>query len=70
MKCNLVCGMAILAAALATPGAFAQQRAQARSTQAMTPSSPYLGIGVRDVDSDSAKKYNLKEVLNGKNVNE
>jgi serine protease Do len=62
MKCNVVCGMAILAVALATPGAFAQQRAQARSTQAMTPSSPYLGIGVRDVDSDSAKKYSLKDV--------
>src|SRR5215472_10603962 len=61
MKCNLAIGTALLIASLGTPGAFAQ-RAQARSTQAMTPASPYLGIGVRDIDSDSAKKFNLKEV--------
>lgn len=29
----------------------------------MTPgNTPYLGIGVRDIDPDSAKKFNLKEV--------
>jgi serine protease Do len=62
MRSNLAVGMAMAAALLVSPGAFGQ-RAQTHSTQVITPSnSPYLGIGVRDIDPDSAKKFNLKDV--------
>ncbi len=50
MKLHLAIGTALMAA-LVLPAAFAQAGAR-----------PYLGIGVRDIDSDSAKKFNLKEV--------
>ena len=56
---------AVAAASLAVPGAFAQtthvRRACGRR-RSSTPKSPYLGIGVKDIDSESAKKLNLKEV--------
>jgi serine protease Do len=48
----------------AMPG-FAQQtpRPGSRNAQVITQGNqPYLGIGVRDIDPDSAKKFNLKEV--------
>jgi serine protease Do len=62
MRIKLSIGMAMAVALLVSPGAFGQ-RAQTRSTQVITPSnSPYLGIGVRDIDPDSAKKFNLKDV--------
>jgi serine protease Do len=62
MRLNLAIGTAMAIALLGTPGAFGQ-RAQTRSTQVITPSGgTYLGIGVRDIDSETAKKFNLKEV--------
>ena len=62
MRINLGIGTAMAMALLASPGAFAQ-RATTRNTQVITSSNTtYLGIGVRDIDSDSAKKFNLKEV--------
>jgi len=62
MRTNLVIGTVMAAALLASPGAFGQ-RASTRSTQVITSSNTtYLGIGVRDIDTDSAKKFNLKEV--------
>ncbi len=50
MKLHLAIGTALMAA-LVLPAAFAQPGPR-----------PYLGIGVRDIDADSAKKLNLKEV--------
>lgn len=50
MKLHLAIGTALMAA-LVLPAAFAQPGPR-----------PYLGIGVRDIDADSAKKFNLKEV--------
>jgi serine protease Do len=61
MRINVAIGTAMAVVLAATPGAFAQ-RASARSAQAMTSSNTYLGIGVRDIEPDSAKKFNLKEV--------
>jgi serine protease Do len=50
MRFHLVTGT-VLMAALVLSAAFAQPAAH-----------PYLGIGVRDIDENSAKKFNLKEV--------
>jgi len=58
MRIHLAIGTALLAAAVSAPGAFAQARARTIVTGA----GPYLGIGVKDVDADTAKKLNLKEV--------
>jgi serine protease Do len=59
-------GLAILPLALLAATGFAQPttpRPGSRNVQVITPGNqPYLGIGVRDVDPDSAKKFNLKEV--------
>jgi serine protease Do len=58
MRIHLAIGTALLAAAVSAPGAFAQARART----IVTSNGPYLGIGVKDVDADTAKKLNLKEV--------
>jgi serine protease Do len=59
-------GLAILPLALLAATGFAQPttpRPGSRNVQVVTPGNqPYLGIGVRDIDPDSAKKFNLKEV--------
>jgi serine protease Do len=55
MRLHLAMGTALMAA-LALSAAFAEPAAH-----------PYLGIGVRDIDADSAKKFNRKEV-NGAEV--
>lgn len=60
MKFHLAIGAAVLAAAVSAPGAVAQTRN--RTIIANASGSPYLGIGVKDIDADSAKKFNLKEV--------
>jgi serine protease Do len=57
MKFYLAISTAVLAAVVSAPGAFAQTR-----RTIVVGNGPYLGVGVRDVDSDSAKKFNLKEV--------
>jgi serine protease Do len=54
-----------LTAALLTTGASAQVATtapRARAAQIVRTDRAYLGIGVRDVDSEVAKKLNLKEV--------
>ena len=50
MRLHLAMGTALMAA-LVVPAIFAQPAPR-----------PYLGIGVRDIDSESAKKFNLREV--------
>jgi serine protease Do len=58
-------GLAILPLGLLAITGFAQQtpRPGSRNVQVITQGNqPYLGIGVRDIDPDSAKKFNLKEV--------
>ena len=58
-------GLAILPLGLLVITGFAQQtpRPGSRNVQVITQGNqPYLGIGVRDIDPDSAKKFNLKEV--------
>jgi serine protease Do len=54
----LAISTAVLAAVVSAPGAFAQTR----RTIVVGGNGPYLGVGVRDVDSDTAKKFNLKDV--------
>jgi serine protease Do len=58
MRFQLAIGTAVLAAVVSAPGAFAQTT---RRT-IVVGNGPYLGVGVRDVDTDTAKKLNLKEV--------
>jgi serine protease Do len=56
-------GLAVLPLGLLVMAGFAQQTPRSRNIQVITPGNqPYLGIGVKDVDPDSAKKFNLKEV--------
>lgn len=58
-------GLAILSLGLLATSVFAQQtpRPGSRNAQVLTQGAqPYLGIGVRDIDPDSAKRFNLKEV--------
>jgi serine protease Do len=55
---QLAIGTALIAAAVSAP---VHAQTTARSAQVITNSRPYLGIGVRDVDSEVAKKLNLKE---------
>ena len=65
MRLHSACGAAILAAAaMLNPGAFAQTpRPGGHAAQMVGPANTaYLGIGVRDIDQDSARKFNLKEV--------
>jgi serine protease Do len=58
-------GLVVLPLGLLAITGFAQQtpRPGSRNVQVITQGNqPYLGIGVRDIDPDSAKKFNLKEV--------
>jgi serine protease Do len=58
-------GLSVLSLALLAAAGFAQPapRPGGRNAQVLTPAStPYLGIGARDVDPDGAKRLNLKEV--------
>jgi serine protease Do len=63
MRMKLAIGTA-LTAALLTTGASAQvvTTPKARAAQIVRTDRAYLGIGVRDVDSEVAKKLNLKDV--------
>ena len=64
MRMQLAIGTA-LTAALLTTGASAQVATtapRARAAQIVRTDRAYLGIGVRDVDSEVAKKLNLKDV--------
>jgi serine protease Do len=64
MRLKLAIGTAVIAAGVAAPGAFAQVvvAPKARTAQIMRTERAYLGIGVKDVDPDGAKRLNLKEV--------
>jgi serine protease Do len=64
MRIHLAIGTAVLAATLVVPGAFAQvTTVRPRRVEVMAGgNAPYLGIGVKDIDAESAKKFNLKEV--------
>ena len=66
MKVYLAIGTTLLATGMALPGAFAQGtgRAAPRARVATTISneSPYLGIGVQDIDSQRAAALKLKDV--------
>src|SRR3954464_11196019 len=63
MRIHLAIGTAVLAATLVIPGAFGQSATvRPRRVEVVTGNAPYLGIGVKDIDSDAAKKLNLKEV--------
>jgi serine protease Do len=55
---QLAIGTALIAAAVSAP---VHAQTTARAAQVITSNRPYLGIGVRDVDSEVAKKLNLKE---------
>ena len=58
MKVSLAISTAVLAAVVSVPGALAQTR----SRTIVVGGGPYLGVGVRDIDTDTAKKFNLKDV--------
>jgi serine protease Do len=62
MRVNLAIGTAVLAATLVVPGVFAQVTTVRPRRVEIVSNSPYLGIGVKDIDSETAKKFNLKEV--------
>lgn len=66
MKVYLAIGTTLLVTGMALPGAFAQGtgRATPRARVATTISneSPYLGIGVQDIDSQRAAALKLKDV--------
>jgi serine protease Do len=63
MRSNLVIGMVMLAAGVAAPAAFCQGAPNGpRNAIIMNGRSPYLGIGVQDIDSDRAKALKLNEV--------
>ena len=67
MKTSLWVGTAVMAAAsLFAPAARAQVAAprapRARTITTISSGSPYLGIGVKDIDSERARTLNLKEV--------
>jgi serine protease Do len=63
MKLLLAIGTTLLAAGVALPGALAQVRVTPRPRMGTTGSaeSPYLGIGVQDIDSQRAATLKLKE---------
>lgn len=63
MKLFSVIGTTLLAAGMALPGALAQVRVTPRPRVATTMSaeSPYLGIGVQDIDSQRAATLKMKE---------
>jgi serine protease Do len=64
MRTNFVIGMALLAASLFTPAAFAQgSTAPSRPrTISVSAGSGYLGIGAQDIDAERAKALKLPEV--------
>ena len=63
MRLQISIGIALLAASLLAPGAFAQAATpRARAAASVSTDTPYLGIGVQDVDSDRAAVLKLKEV--------
>jgi serine protease Do len=64
MKMFLAIGTTLLAAGAILPGALAQVRVAPRPRVAATVSadSPYLGIGVQDIDSQRAAALKLKDV--------
>jgi serine protease Do len=64
MRIDLAIGTALLAATLVVPGASAQTTTvRPRRVEVITnANAPYLGIGVKDIDQESAKKLNLKDV--------
>ena len=67
MKVYLAIGTTLLATSMALPGAFAQGTGRAtppgeRSPQPVGDQSPYLGIGVQDIDSQRAAALKLKDV--------
>lgn len=64
MKMFLAIGTTLLAAGTILPGALAQVRVAPRPRVAATVSadSPYLGIGVQDIDSQRATALKLKDV--------
>src|SRR5690349_20232446 len=59
MRIQLAFGAALVAAALSAGAAHAQST---RSVQVLRNERAWLGIGVKDIDAESAKKFNLKEV--------
>jgi len=59
MRTYFVIGIALVAASLAAPAGFGQPN---HNTIIVNGRSPYLGIGVQDIDADRAKALNLKEV--------
>ncbi len=63
MKVFLAIGTALLAGATAIPGAMAQVRVAPHPRVATTVSaeSPYLGIGVQDIDSQRAAALKMKD---------
>ena len=64
MRIHLAIGTAVLATTLIVPGVFAQvTTVRPRRVEVVGGgNAPYLGIGVKDIDADSAKRLNLKEV--------
>ncbi len=50
-----------VAAAMAMPAAFAQQGGTARSAGSVSASTPYMGVGIMDVDDTLAKTFKMKE---------
>jgi serine protease Do len=63
MRLNFLIGTTLMAASLTATGAFAQAAApRARAAATVSNETPYLGIGVQDVDSERATALKLKEV--------
>ncbi len=56
-------GLAVLAAGLAAPASFGQSvQTGPRNAVVVNGRSPYLGIGVQDIDADRARTLKLKDV--------
>jgi serine protease Do len=65
MRTKLAIALTVMVASMTASGAFAQAstRATPRARAAASVNnSPYLGIGVQDIDADRAKALNLREV--------
>jgi serine protease Do len=62
MRTYLAIGMAVLAAGLAAPAGFAQGGQNNSRVIIANGRSPYLGIGVQDIDADRARALKLKDV--------
>jgi len=61
MSAKFAIGVVMLAGGLLGPAALGQSNNSARSATVVSARSPYLGIGVQDVDADRAKALKLKE---------